>query len=140
VHINAEEFARQLNQLVGYAKSGFKEIKGSKGKTEYVDKYNTTFRMNGALSQEIVDFPFLGIAYTATYMEHTSTDRGNTLFEQLRKIVAQSLPAGFIDEGIDSNDRMKIATFSTNAKKLLVEINRSNITKTITVVVRDKSH
>ncbi len=138
VKINGEEFSRQLRQLLQYAKGGFKEIKGAKAKSEYVDKHATTFKINGALSQEIVDFPFLGVAYTAVYMENVIGTRGNTLFEQLRKIVKQSLPGGFVDEGVKDDGRMKVATYTTDGQKMIVEINKSLITNTISVVVRYK--
>ncbi|MCD6011706.1 MAG: hypothetical protein K0Q79_1568 [Flavipsychrobacter sp.] len=138
VHIDATEFARQLNQLLAYAKSGFKEIRGAKDKSEYVDKYSTSFKINGAISQELIDFPFLGVSYSSVYMEPVSGTRGNALFEQLRKIVAQSLPSGFVDEGVKDDNRMRFATYSANNQTLFVEINRSNLTKTLTLTVRYK--
>jgi hypothetical protein len=139
VRINGETFAQQLTQLIGHGRTSFKSIQGARDlKDKLNEKYATSFKMTGALNQEITRFPFLGIFYTAVFLDKTNDTRGKELFAQLRKLVAQSVPADFKDEGVKSTAQGDIATFSKDSEKLLVEVEKSAITRVVSVSVRKR--
>jgi hypothetical protein len=139
VSISTPSFASGLGELITYAKSSFKPIKGSRdASSKYVDVYLTSFKLTGSIKQQIVDFPFLGITYRATYMEGAKGTRGDALFAQLRTLVATVLPGELSNGDVKQNDQGRQAVFTADGGKLLIEVEKSTVTETVTISVRKK--
>jgi hypothetical protein len=139
VRINVLVFSVKLAELVAEARTSFKSIKGAKDPAnKLLDVYLTNVKLNGSMKQSIIEFPFLGIAYEAVYMEGAKGARGDALFQELREILAIAVPKEFTASGLKTEGGIKTASYTADNGKLIVAVEKSTITEQVVVSVRKK--
>jgi hypothetical protein len=71
-------------------------------------------------------------------MEGAKGTRGDALFAQLRTLVANVLPGELSNGDVKQNDQGRQAVFTADGGKLLIEVEKSTVTETVTISVRKK--
>jgi hypothetical protein len=132
--VNKQAFAQKLQHLISLSKTSFNTIRGTEVSNAMFRTFYTPFRLDGADSQSLALLPS-GMVYNAIFATNIFENEGKIVYDQLLKLVSDSLPIGFTNKGGASDEFGRKAQFVFAAEKQVVTVESGGLANDIRLTV-----